>query len=75
MSLYNKYCKADVFPNINFIFEGLNIYDVIILNGNSTELWSRKIIGNENGTINISKEFLSDTTFGIFTLPTKNETI
>ena len=75
MSLYNKYCKADVFPNINFIFEGLNIYDVIILNGNSTELWSRKIIGNENGTVNISKEFLSDTTFGIFTLPTKNETI
>jgi hypothetical protein len=75
MSLYNKYCKTTAFPNINFIFEGLNIYDVIILNGNGTTLWSKKIIGNADGTADITKEFLSDTTFGTFILPTKSETI
>lgn len=75
MALYAKYCKATAFPNINFIFEGLDIYDVVILNGNGTTLWSKKIVGNTDGTVDITKDFLSDTTFGIFTLPTKSETI
>ena len=75
MVLYIKYCNSEAFPNINLVFNGLNIHDVIILNGNGTELWRRKIIGNDNGTINITREFLEDNTFGIFTLPTKSETI
>jgi hypothetical protein len=75
MALYSKYCKATAFPHINFVFKGLNIYDVVILNGNGTTLWSRKIVGNADGTVDITEEFLSDTTFGTFTLPTKSDTI
>jgi hypothetical protein len=41
MALYNKYIND--FPNINFIFEGLNIYDVSILDGNGNIYWTKKI--------------------------------
>ena len=63
LQINNKY--QNIFPNINFIFEGLNIYDVIIKNGNYQDIWRAKAIGNDDGTLDITEEFLREGLFDI----------
>jgi hypothetical protein len=71
MSIYNKYINEDVFPNLNFIFEGLNIFDVNILDGNGNVYWTKKIKYQDF----ITKEFLSSGPKGAFEAPKMNSTI
>ena len=74
MFLYNKYCANTVFPNVVFIFDGLDIYDVNILNGNGTLLWGSKIIGAD-GKVSITEEILSNNGFAAVYPPTKSQSI
>ena len=69
MALYDKY--INYFPNINFVFEDLNIYDVNILDGNGNIYWTKKI--KEQG--NITKDFLSSGPKGAFETPIMLPTI
>lgn len=54
MHIYNNY--INIFPNLNFIFEGLNIFDVNILDGNNRVYWTKKIVGGNK----ITSEFLTN---------------
>jgi hypothetical protein len=69
MALYNKYIK--LFPNINFTFTGLNIYNVNILDGNGNVYWTKKIKEQDS----ITKDFLSDGPKGSFSIPKMQSTI
>lgn len=69
MALYNKY--IDYFPNINFVFEDLNIYDVNILDGNGNIYWTKKIKEQDN----ITKDFLKSGPKGAFETPIMLPTI
>ena len=77
LAIYTRYNIEDpnnlnkFFPNINFIFEDLPIYNVNILDGNGNLYWTKKIAGNSL----ISEEFLSSSSKGAFILPTMNPTI
>jgi len=69
MSIYNKYIND--FPNINFVFEGLDIYDVNILDGNNNVYWTKKIKREDT----ITKDFLSSGPKGEFKIPIMLPTI
>jgi hypothetical protein len=77
LNIYNKYAIEDInnpgkfFPNINFVFEGLDIFNVNILDGNGNVYWTRKIAKNAF----ITEEFLSSGPKGAFTIPTRSDTI
>ena len=69
MSIYNKYIND--FPNINFVFEGLDIYDVNILDGNNNVYWTKKVKRGDT----ITKDFLSSGPKGEFKIPIMLPTI
>ena len=77
LKLYTKYTTRPdnnkYFPNITFIFEGLNLYNVNIYDNAQKIIWSKKIIGGES--IDITKEFLSSGPNGAFTIPVINPSI
>ena len=76
LKIYNHYAIEDAtrplrfFPNVNFIFEGLTIYNVNILDGNGNLHWTKKIIGNTE----ITQTFLSNGPKGKFTIPKMADT-
>lgn len=71
MAIYNKYINEDTFPNLDFVFEGLNIFNVNILDGNGNIYWTKKI-GYQGY---ITKDFLSSGPRGKFETPRMNSTI
>ena len=71
MAIYNKYINEDTFPNLDFVFEGLNIFNVNILDGNGNIYWTKKI-GYQGY---ITKDFLSSGPRGKFETPKMNSTI
>ena len=71
MAIYNQYINENTFPNLNFVFEGLDIFDVNILDGNGNVYWTKKI--DDQGYI--TKEFLSSGPKGVFETPKMNPTI
>ena len=74
LDIYDRYCIAHgadpYFPNIDIIFEGLDICEVQILNGNDRVYWRKKI---KKGS-KITTEFLSNGPNGQFSVPSMNPT-
>ena len=70
-AIYQKYAvkksadDTDCFPNVEFVFEGLKVFNVTIYDGNDSVHWKKKLFDGES----INLDFLKSGPYGMFKVP------